>query len=320
MLSLEISVLKTITYFDVFSYPLTVEEILFFLDCPATKYEVANTVDQLIVAGQLWQLGEFYSIRNDFSIVQRRICGNRLAIKYIKRARTVAKFLSWFPFVRGIAISGSLSKNFADKDVDLDFFVIAKANRLWVLRMLLAALFKIAYVSGLKKWFCINYIIDESGFIIEEKNIFTAVEISTLMPLKGKIIFNDFFKANNWVYEYLPNYVPNYAYMKHAFSNPAKQLFEWVINAADGDKLDERCMHFFKKRYERLYRKHIVIEKGFIIGSYVVAKHNYKPMPQYFQPKGSFLEEFFVLVNGYLEVVVMKAGFFMLVILSRRLG
>jgi predicted nucleotidyltransferase len=52
-----------------------------------------------------------------------------LAVKHIKKAKAVAKFLSWFPYIRGIAISGSLSKNFADENSDLDFFIITAANR-----------------------------------------------------------------------------------------------------------------------------------------------------------------------------------------------
>ena len=163
MHSLELSILKAITYFNVFSYPLTAEEILFFLDRPAGQHEVDDALERLVESKQVWQYDKFYAISNEASIAERRTRGNKLAIKYIKRARTVAKFLYWFPFVRGIAISGSLSKTFADKDVDLDFFVITKANRLWVLRMIFAALFKTAYICRLTKWFCINYIIDETA-------------------------------------------------------------------------------------------------------------------------------------------------------------
>jgi predicted nucleotidyltransferase len=39
-------------------------------------------------------------------------------------ARKKAAFISKFPFIRGIFVSGSLSKNYADDKSDLDFFVV----------------------------------------------------------------------------------------------------------------------------------------------------------------------------------------------------
>ena len=143
---------------------------------------------------------------------------------------------------------------------------------------------------------------------IEEKNIFTAVEISTLMPLKGKVIFKDFFKANAWVYEYLPNYTPNYAYLRDVSTQPVKQLFEWAINLANGNKMDERSLRFFKQRFERLFKKQIVVEKGFVIWSYIVTKHAFKPMPQYFQPKVllKFQEQFTAVKNRYMNYIIKE--------------
>jgi len=142
MHSLEISILKTVSYFDVFSYPLTSREIIFFLDQAAVEKDINIAIDYLVETEHLFQLDNFYSIRNEPNIAARRIHGNMLAVKHIKKAKAVAKFLLWFPYIRGIAISGSLSKNFADENSDLDFFIITAANRLWIVRMLYSFLFK----------------------------------------------------------------------------------------------------------------------------------------------------------------------------------
>ena len=212
--------------------------------------------------------------------------------------------MSWFPFVRGIAISGSLSKNFAEADSDLDFFVITKVNRLWVVRMLYTILFKIATITGTKEWFCLNYFIDELALEIKEQNIFTAVEISTLMPLKGGTIFSDFFKANNWVYQYQPNYKPNYAYLKDRSAVVPKQIAEWMMNFEFGNKADNKLRSIFKKRFERILAENKLSAKGLVIGAFEANKHTCKPLPQYFQPKilAMFQERFVIVKNKYFEI------------------
>jgi hypothetical protein len=284
MHSLEISILKTVSYFDVFSYPLTSDEIIFFLDQPAEEKDINLALDYLVETEHLFQLDNFYSIRNDPKIAGRRRHGNKLAAQHIKKAKAVAKFLSWFPYIRGIAISGSLSKNFADEDSDLDFFIITAANRLWIVRILYTVLFKMATAARVKNWFCLNYFIDEEKLEIREQNLFTAVEIATLMPLKGEAVFKNFFQANEWVYQFLPNHKTDYTCLKDASSVLPKRIAEWMMNAEAGDKLDDKLHLFFKRRFQKILSENKLSEKGLTIGSFEADKHACKPLPQYFQP------------------------------------
>lgn len=304
MQSLEISILKTVTYFDVFNYPLTIDEIIFFLDCSATEKETSAALNNLIRNKQLWQFDHFYSLKNEPSIVSRRIKGNKLAVNHIKKARSVAKFLSWMPYIKGIAISGSLSKNFADENSDLDFFIITKANRLWIVRIMYSVLYKIACAARMKEWFCLNYFIDELDLKVKEQNIFTAVEISTLMPLKGKAVFNNFFEANNWVFQYQPNCMPNYTCMKDKAPVIPKQFAEWIMNAEFGNKFDDKLLAIFKKRFERILAENKLSDKGLTIGAFEASKHACRPMAEYFQPKilNKFHERFTIVKNKYWEI------------------
>jgi hypothetical protein len=284
MHSLEISILKTVSYFDVFAYPLTSNEIIYFLDQPATEREISPALEYLVNTKHLWQFDNFYSIRNEIALATRRVHGNMLAAKHIKNAIAVAKFISWLPYIRGIAISGSLSKNFADENSDLDFFIITAANRLWVVRILYSMLFKIATIARIKHWFCLNYFIDELGLEIKEHNLFTAVEIATLMPLKGEAVFKDFFHTNNWVYQYLPNHKSCYTYLEDTSPAIPKRIAEWTMNFEAGNKLDNKLHSFFKKRFQRILSENKLSEKGLTIGSFEADKHACKPLPQYFQP------------------------------------
>ena len=284
MHSLEISILKTVSYFDIFSYPLTFDEIIFFLDQPAEEQDINSALEYLVEMEHLFQLDNFYSIRNEPNLARRRRHGNRLAAKHIKRAKSIAKFLSWFPYIRGIAISGSLSKNFADENSDLDFFIITAANRLWIVRLLHSVVFKMATAVRLTDWFCLNYFVDEEKLEIPEQNIFTAVEVATLVPVKGGSVFENFFQANNWVYQYLPNYNPNYTCLRDASPILIKRVAEWIMNAETVDKLNDKLHLFFKRRFKKILSENRISKTGFTIGSFQADKHACKPLPQYFQP------------------------------------
>lgn len=312
MHSLEVSILKTIAYFDVFSYPLTSDEIIFFLDQAAGENEVCRGLNYLVEAGQLQQSGDFYSLTNDDGYAAKRIKANQLAQKYISRARTVAKFLSWIPYINGIAISGSLSKKCADENSDLDFFIITKADRLWIVRILYSILFKIAGIARVKNWFCLNYFIAESDLEIKEHNLFTAVEVSTLIPLKGEAVFRNFFQANEWVSAYQPNYKPDFSYMKNAPKATIKKFAEWIMDFDYCDKLDNRLLLVFKNRFEKIKSENKLSEKGMIIGAYEANKHACKPIAQYFQPKilAMFQERFTKVKEKYCREILNKSTVF----------
>src|SRR6202022_4223033 len=89
---------------------------------------------------------------------------------------------------------------------DIDFFIITKANRLWIARTLMHLFKKLTFLTGHQGWYCMNYYVDEEALQIEEKNIFTATELITLLPVCGNGTMEEFFRANNWASSYFPNY------------------------------------------------------------------------------------------------------------------
>ena len=285
MQPLKQSILKVIAYFDLFDYPVTADEIKFFLGQPFKEAGLLNELQELQDNYLLYKMNNFYSLRHDYSLVKRRINGNNGAAKRLKLAAKIARFLSWFPYIRGVAVSGSLSKNFAYKGSDIDFFIITEPNRLWIARTLFVFFHKVATLVGLKNWFCLNYFIDTTATEIPEKNIYTAIEIATLMPMQGKAVFEDFYKSNKWIYNYLPNCLPgdeNTAERKAPFF---KRLTEWLFNNKTGDKLENYLMHFYRERWKKLLDEKKFAKTGFQLGSYIAGPHVCKPIPHNFQGK-----------------------------------
>lgn len=193
--------LKTLLYFSIFKYPLSAKEIFLFSSA-ADENEVNHELDLLKQKGVVSIDNNFYFLDNNLSLVKRRIKGNKMANYVMDKAIRKGIFISKFPYVKAVGISGSLSKNYHDKDGDVDYFVITKAERLWVARTLLM-LYKKIFLLNSKKFFCINYFITENSLKISEKNIFTATELLTLIPITGD--FTEFYEQNRWVSDFLPN-------------------------------------------------------------------------------------------------------------------
>jgi hypothetical protein len=276
-------ILKALAYFDIFRYPLTADEITSFLPSSATVTEVEQQLVLLLKQGRIFGFDRLYMLQDDAALAERRRKGNRLALDEMKKAVKTARWLFRFPFVRSIAVSGSLSKNYADEHTDIDFFVITARGRLWLARTLLHVLYKLPRFSAKSRPFCLNYYIDDAVMEIEEKNIFTATEIITLLPLEGEAAFNQFKLANGWVKDYYPQHssaslsIPNR-------SNPVKKLLEAMLRNRFGNWLEQRLMRATNRRWQQKMLRNTVNEKGVRI-SMKSGVHYAKPDPENFQQR-----------------------------------
>ena len=240
--------LKPLLYFSLFKYPLTKEEVIAF-----SNTENANTVhkelDTLVENGIIYKIKDFYSCENDASQIERRVAGNEGARKIAKKADRMSRLISKFPFVEGVGISGALSKGFFDKDGDIDFFIITSKQRLWIARTLLI-LFKKIFLLNSKKYFCVNYFISENSLEIEEKNLFTATELVTLIPMYGNGSFKKFYDTNTWAYTTFPNkeFGQGLGALKPIHKPAITRFTEKVLRSKMGEKLDT---FFLKLTYKK---------------------------------------------------------------------
>src|SRR5450755_717443 len=176
-LCIDKDILATLTYFNMFDYPLRKREIFIFLGHCDDFHEFERALENLTNESAIFKVGEFYSLQNNYTLAERRYKGNEKAAKMLKKAEKAANIISAFPYVRGVAVSGSLSKYFADENADIDFFIITAANRLWIARTLLHIFKKFTFIFNMQDLFCMNYFVDEAEPCIIEKNIYTAIEI-----------------------------------------------------------------------------------------------------------------------------------------------
>ena len=252
--SLSVSALRTLLYYDLFRYPLTAEEILYHnLQTDSSIKELKESLHKLCDDELIYRFEEFYSLRDDPQLVERRKKGNKMAAAMLKTAARKSKFISRFPYVRAVCVSGSLSKNYFDESTDIDFFIITQPNRLWLCRSLLI-LYKKIFLLNSKKYFCVNYFIDSENLEIPDKNIFTATEIITLIPLYNKELYHQFFLRNNWVKKIFPNSLPlKNSHPDQPGNNSLKRITEKLFNTVAGEWLDRYFYRITVKQWRKKF-------------------------------------------------------------------
>lgn len=276
-------ILTTLAYFDMFNYPLTRAEIFVYLQQKHRRADFETELKYLVASQFVYNFDSFYTLKNDGALVNRRVEGNKRAAELMKTARKVSKFLIHFPYVRGVAISGSLSKNYADVDSDIDLFIITQKNRLWIARTIMHAWKKLTFLVNKQHYFCMNYYLDEQQMQIPEKNIYTAIEVITLIPLEGDAVFERFFVANSWTKDYLPNNYLRLSTARPTKNNWFKHAVEFLFNNKLGNAADKRLMEITDSRWRKKTIEKRVNMHGVIL-SMNAGRHHAKPDPVNFQP------------------------------------
>jgi hypothetical protein len=277
------SILKVIAYFDMFNHPVSLEDILYFLDTEAEEYSIQIELDTLIEEGYLFRTGPFYSLKNDPAIADKRANSHRRADALLPIAERGARLLYQFPFVRGVFISGSLSKHCAEEKDDIDYFIVTSANRLWIARTFMHLFKKLTYLRGHQHRFCMNYYVDEEALEIREKNIFTATELITLIAASGNGGVINLFKANEWTTRFYPQYRRrNRESPATPRSSLLKVIFERLLDNRIGDRLDDYFRKLTAGRWKKKEDRGAVGMRGRRM-SLQCDKHFARPNPEIFQ-------------------------------------
>lgn len=199
-------ILRTVAYFDLFDYPVTSAQIYTFLQRNSVSSEdVRRSADELVREGKLQSEKEYFFLPgSDRRIAERRRSGEQQARRMLIRARIIASLMKRVPFIRGVFLTGSLSKEVADQDSDIDFMIVTVPERLWLVRTMLT-LFRKLFLFGNSKYLCTNFYITENGYALQRRNLYTAIEVVTTKVLWNAEALTRFRTGNGWTKEFLPN-------------------------------------------------------------------------------------------------------------------
>jgi hypothetical protein len=293
-------ILATLSYFDIFDCPLTQTEIARFLKSPYLQAELVKDLNELTMENWIYKFDEFYSLQADYLLIQRRKKEAIQVRTVLKGAEKLVGFLSALPFVKGVAVSVLPFTNFEDENCAIDFFIITERNKLWLARTLMHCFKKLTLLFKKQSRFRMNYYVDEEMLQIKEKNIYTAIEVATLMPLRGIEAFQDFYTANEWCKDFLPNHGMKVSYLQELQQPVLKRLAEALLNNQFGNFLDNALMKLTTRKWALKMEQKKVNKRGFVLGM-DAGKHYAKPRPESFQNKliVSYEQKLYTLFRSY---------------------
>lgn len=254
--SLQRTVLNVLAYFDVFSHPMKVEEIArFAVGTHASTERILQALTGLEKNGHVHRSGPYWGLLQVEKNAHERLAAESRARTRMPKAEVMARRIAKFPFVRAVFISGSMSKGCIATDGDIDFFVVTAPGRLWVARTLLV-LYKKIFLLNSRRDFCVNYFLDTEHLAVEDRNLFTATEVVTLMPMYGNGTTEAFFSRNAWAFKMLPGAPTPKSRELAIGSARSKGLGERLLHGSLGDTLDNWCMqltwHYWKRKFSEL--------------------------------------------------------------------
>jgi hypothetical protein len=219
MNELQKAVLKTLAYADVFSYPLTLKEIHYFLIAQPGKTYSLKEIEKEINKPELNSLiasrKNYLFLKNREEIVSFRQKKSFYSFQKLDLAKKTANWLKLIPFIKMVGVTGNLSMENADKNDDIDLLIIAGGKRLWLTRLLTIFLTELVTKrrrpgdKDVKDKICLNMFLDQEHLVLpkNEQSLFTAHEVCQLKVLWQKDnIYQKFLKENQWCKNFLPNW------------------------------------------------------------------------------------------------------------------
>ncbi len=218
--SLEKTILRTISYFNIFDFPLTGWEIWKNLWQPETNYslnEVNFALDNLLNEKILGSNEGFYFLKRKDNIVFERKKKYLLAQAKIKKAKKYIQLLNRLPYVRAIFICNNLAYQNAREGSDIDLTIICARNKIWTARLFCVLAMKLLRqrptVKSQKDKICLSFYITEDNLNLQslayENDVHFIYWLNQFVPVCGRPeLINNFFQANIWTKKYLPNYFP----------------------------------------------------------------------------------------------------------------
>ncbi|MCS7221669.1 MAG: hypothetical protein N0A15_10285 [Anaerolineae bacterium] len=237
--TIEAAILQTIAYADVFDYPLTVEEVhRYLVGMPASLAVVRASLNSAPLSRLLVHRQEFFALPGRASLVTLRRRRAEVARKMWTRATHYGRMMAALPFVRMVAVTGALAMDNVEPGDDMDYLIITEPGRLWLCRALIIVLVKLAARRG--DFICPNYLLSERALVFQERTLYTAHELTQMVPLAGLTVYHRLRRLNGWTARFLPNAAgpPRSISEATPLSHPVRALAESALRTPLGGWLE----------------------------------------------------------------------------------
>ncbi len=216
--ALEKAIIRTCVYFSYFHFPLSQREIHTWLLAPDrayTKKEVEECLKKSAwVSARTDTFQGYISTESCKAWVEEREKKYIDAQRKYKKARKVAKILSYIPGIEAIAICNSLAWSATHAAGDIDYFIVTTQGKVWSTRLFATLPLKILKMrpgETANDPVCLSFFTDTQTLALEdikegEEDWYFAYWCMSLRWIAGsEEIQKMFLEKNPWIQKVLPH-------------------------------------------------------------------------------------------------------------------
>ena len=247
MKDIDKAILQTLSFYDIYDFPLTNSEIIDNLWGRAGKLdEILPALKQLQNQGKIDFKDGFYFLAGKYFLADRR---QEVYINSYKKWQLVSKY-HWVwrlvPFLKIIFIANTLAYGNAKLKGDIDLLVITENNRLFTSRLFLTVWL---LILGRWRWggkvsdrFCLSFFLSKNklnlkDFLIDDLDIYLIYYTKWLKPVycTDTKAANKFYSKNSWIKKYLPNIDTSNQIIKYDQLSFITKMVEFFLGGFLGD-------------------------------------------------------------------------------------
>jgi hypothetical protein len=234
------AILKALIYSNIFDYPLTPEEVHRYLPgVKLTRETLTQSLQKLVESKKIGFRDDYYFLAGREKIVHIRQKRAEISRRKISKAQKYGQFLKLIPWLKMVAITGTLAVANADEEDDIDLFFDFAPERLFLGRIFEYLILKTLGVrrhprqQEVSDRLCPNLYLTQASLHVEDHDLYIAREVLQVQPLweRGQV-FAAFLRDNAWVSDFFPNAVLPTTDRKPAVSSffkPVGDFWEKVV-------------------------------------------------------------------------------------------
>ncbi|NCN25099.1 hypothetical protein GW935_00360 [Candidatus Falkowbacteria bacterium] len=247
------AVKKTLIWFDMFDYPLTLLEVANYLPITA-KIEDVQTV--LMDYPQTYG---FYHLPGREKILVERQRRSNWADRKFKKARRLARIFGVLPWLRLVAVTNLIGQSNLKDGGDIDLFIITSPKRIWLTRLIMAGTLKVFNLRPSAKkhrdTYCLSFFVAEdrlnlSDLRLPNDTLFTHWVSGSVVLWQRPGVYDKLLAANIWIRSQMPNWQPVEPTRRRPFiARQTKQVGSWLDTFENNTRIWQ-VKHFPKKLAE----------------------------------------------------------------------
>jgi hypothetical protein len=201
IISLERAILEALVYSDIFDYPLRIEELFKYLSVPIVRSDLNSYLNGY--SGMVEFHDGYYHLKGRENLINQRKNREIASRHLLNRAIWFGRILGSLPFIRMVALTGSLALQNCDETADIDYLLVTAHGRVWTARAFALLFGRITALFG--NVICPNLIISDQALEWQQQDAYSAHELCQMIPISGRKDYLRLRQINSWTNKFLPN-------------------------------------------------------------------------------------------------------------------